>query len=356
MHSKTAENSNKSDTSIYSLNGLPIGGQNGQSLTICDGTPTWTFNGQCPAKITALNCVDIVHTGTLYNSILASSTSSTISYSGGNGGTYTAQSIQSTGVTGLTATLAAGTLNNGNGSLMLTISGTPTSAGIAIFNFVFGNKSCSVQRTILNLWPSGAVFCSGSPTLIVTVTNPVSGKIWMDRNIGATQVAIGSTDAAAYGDLYQWGRRADGHQCRNSVTTSTLSSIDQPTHANFIIASTSPYDWRSPQNDNLWQGVNGLNNPCPNGYRLPTYNELEAERLTWSQNNNIGAFGSPLKLPMAGFRNYNDASLRNVGSLGYYWSSTINTTRSWYLFFSSTDAFMNYNYRSSGYSVRCIKD
>ena len=102
----------------------------------------------------------------------------------------------------------------------------------------------------------------------------------MDRNLGATQAATSSTDVDAYGDLYQWGRRSDGHQCRTSATTSTLSSTDQPAHGNFIIAPSSPYDWRSPQNANLWQGVNGINNPCPSGYRLPTEAELEAEHLS----------------------------------------------------------------------------
>jgi hypothetical protein len=30
-----------------------------------------------------------------------------------------------------------------------------------------------------------------------------SGRIWMDRNLGATQVATSPTDEKAYGDLYQ---------------------------------------------------------------------------------------------------------------------------------------------------------
>jgi uncharacterized protein (TIGR02145 family) len=34
-----------------------------------------------------------------------------------------------------------------------------------------------------------------------------------------------------------------------------------------------PYDWRVPQNDNLWQGVDGTNNPCPEGWRIPTQTE-----------------------------------------------------------------------------------
>ena len=44
------------------------------------------------------------------------------------------------------------------------------------------------------------------------VTNPATGRTWMDRNLGASRVATGNTDAEAYGDLYQWGRAADGHQ------------------------------------------------------------------------------------------------------------------------------------------------
>ena len=59
----------------------------------------------------------------------------------------------------------------------------------------------------------------------------------MDRNLGATQAATSSTDVDAYGDLYQWGRFSDGHQCRTSNTTATLSSVDQPAHGDFITVS-----------------------------------------------------------------------------------------------------------------------
>jgi uncharacterized protein (TIGR02145 family) len=178
----------------------------------------------------------------------------------------------------------------------------------------------------------------------------------MDRNLGASQVATSSTDAAAYGDLYQWGRGTDGHQIRTSGTTATLSNSDNPGHANFITNLSSPYDWRSPQNDNLWQGVSGTNNPCPSGYRLPTIAEWEAERQSWSSNDAAGAFASPLKLPVAGGRSYSNGSLYNVGSYGFYWSSTVDGASSRYLFFSSSNAFMFSNYREGGFSVRCLKD
>ena len=193
-------------------------------------------------------------------------------------------------------------------------------------------------------------------TQVVDVTNPATGKTWMDRNLGASRAATSSTDAEAYGDMYQWGRAADGHQKRNSGTTSTLSSSNTPGHGNFILAPNRPWDWRSPQNTNLWQGVNGVNNPCPQGYRLPTEAELNAERQSWSSNNSAGAFASPLKLPVAGYRIDSHGSLNSVGSRGYYWSSTFSSNYSRYLYFRSNTARMYGLSRAYGFSVRCIKD
>lgn len=200
-------------------------------------------------------------------------------------------------------------------------------------------------------------FC-GTPTEIVDVINPATGKTWMDRNLGASQAATSTTDVASYGDLYQWGRGADGHQCRYTRTTSTLSSTDQPRHNDFITINSGNYDWRSPQNNNLWQGVNGVNNPCPSGYRIPTEAELNAERLSWNSNNNTGAFASPLKLPMAGGRNNINGSLGNFGTLGGYWSSTVSSfgTNSRFLAFAASGSNMNTINRARGYSVRCLKD
>ena len=216
-------------------------------------------------------------------------------------------------------------------------------------------------KTKGNLYPAGSVFCNG-PTAVVEVTNPTTGKTWMDRNIGASQAATSSTDANAYGDLYQWGRASDGHQCRNSATTSTLSSSDQPANGNYILSSgdaiTAPYgDWRSPQNSNLWQGVNGINNPCPSGFRLPTETELDAERLSWSNQNNVGAFASVLKLSSGGLRIYSTGALSQVGIWGNYWSSTIGSPNPKRLFFDNSSASISITFfRAHGSSVRCIKN
>jgi hypothetical protein len=318
-------------------------------------------NNSPSAALTTLNCGSAATTGTLTSGTAASSVSTAISYSGGNAGTYNAQTISSTGVTGLTATLTAGILANGAGSLSFAISGTPSTSGTASFALTIGGQSCSftvpVQVNLVAQYPANSVFCASGPTVIVDVTNPTTGKIWMDRNLGASQAATSSTDAAAYGDLYQWGRRADGHQCRTSATTASLSSTDTPGNGSFITAPNFPNDWRSPQNANLWQGVNGVNNPCPSGYRLPTDIELEAERLSWSVNTSVGAFSSALKLPKAGYRDRNDGLLGSVGVTGLYSSSSVIGTDSRRLDFSNSIAGMSTSSnRAYGFSVRCIKD
>jgi uncharacterized protein (TIGR02145 family) len=190
-----------------------------------------------------------------------------------------------------------------------------------------------------------------------TVVNPITGKIWMDRNLGATQVATNITDAAAYGYLYQWGRGTDGHQIPTSGTTTTLSGSDVSGDLNFILTTNLYNNWRSSQNDNLWQGVNGVNNPCPTGYRIPTATEWFLEYLSWSSQNSSVAFASPLKLPTAGYRSFSVGSpLIDVGTGGYYWSSTVNSTGSMHLYFSISDARTSADFRADGLSVRCIKD
>ncbi|MCI5157215.1 MAG: hypothetical protein D3906_02050 [Candidatus Electrothrix sp. AUS1_2] len=193
---------------------------------------------------------------------------------------------------------------------------------------------------------------------VPTVTS-ATGRVWMDRNLGASRVATSMTDEAAYGDLYQWGRLADGHEQRTSGTTSTLSSSDTPEHGKFIIALSDPdYDWRSPHNESLWQGKEGTNNPCPIGFRLPTITEWETEMNSWSSKNAAGAFASPLKLVLAGNRNHN-GTFTDVGSWGQYWSSTVNSSRSasHSIDIISTNAWLNNSsFRSNARSVRCIKN
>ena len=290
-----------------------------------------------------------------------------ISYTGGNGKSYSGFTVNSTGVAGLSATLGAGVFEIGNGTLTITLSGTASVTGDANFSFTIAGINCSVT-VLVN--PLTTVVCNPlNPTAIVDVTNPATGKTWMDRNLGANRVATVRNDPQAYGSLYQWGRFSDGHQCVNrypedgittSGTTSNNANTAVPFAGNlwdgfFITENSTPFDWLVPQNANLWQGVNGAFNPCPSGYRLPTQAELDAEIASWSSNNSNGAFASPLKLPVAGYRDSN-GTLTVVGSVGRYWTSTVSILNSIGTFISGSTAFTNTYSRNLGYSVRCIKN
>jgi hypothetical protein len=83
---------------------------------------------------------------------------------------------------------------------------------------------------------------------------------------------------------FQWGRAADGHQVPSSFTSSTKSSTDVAANSSF----TTGY-WRSSFNSNLWQGVNGTNNPCPNNWRIPTNSEWTSASSTWAVDPNWGS-------------------------------------------------------------------
>jgi hypothetical protein len=178
----------------------------------------------------------------------------------------------------------------------------------------------------------------------------------MDRNLGASQVAKSHSDELSFGDLYQWGRGSDGHQVRTSSKTNILSNSDSPGNSNFIVVSNG-IDWRSTPNDNLWQGVNGINNPCLTGFRLPTESEWMAEINTWISKDLNGAFASPLKLPAGGYRFPSNGVLGFIGVSSYYSSSSFKIISSQQAMrFNESLAEMNTNWRADGSSVRCIKD
>ncbi|TVQ44537.1 MAG: T9SS C-terminal target domain-containing protein [Saprospirales bacterium] len=206
-----------------------------------------------------------------------------------------------------------------------------------------------------SLFPEGTVHCRGDAGRINEVVNPVTGRSWLDRNLGASRPAFISRDRMAYGDLYQWGRFSDGHQCRNSSDTSELSTENRVEHGHFILKTGTHGDWRTERSDELWDGLDAINNPCPAGYRIPTQSEWREESLSWSSNSIHGAMASPLKLPLSGMRQTN-GNLSMEGSWAFYWSSTIMGDRASAIAITANFAFSRNAPRASGYSVRCIKE
>jgi uncharacterized protein (TIGR02145 family)/prepilin-type N-terminal cleavage/methylation domain-containing protein len=203
------------------------------------------------------------------------------------------------------------------------------------------------------------------------------GLEWLDRNLGATQVATAYNDYKAYGSLFQWGRGADGHEKINWTSSTSGTAVngvtsgpvntDTPGSSFVTVASVTPWDWRTGQNNNLWQGVNGTNNPCPSGFKLPTTAQWQtlAAAIPNFQTGSCGGtsfcreagFNSTLKLTSGGYRDFSSAGLNSLGSYGFYWSSSPVGVYAYFLYFYSTAVYPAHgNYRAYGFSVRCVKD
>jgi hypothetical protein len=196
------------------------------------------------------------------------------------------------------------------------------------------------------------------------VISPYSERVWLDRNLGASRVCTSFDDAECFGDYYQWGRAADGHQLTTAGTTTTAANTIDNVGPDFIVGVSS--DWTVSGVDTngvlrsaVWSRTDGTS-VCPTGFRVPTNAELQGEIPP--QSNNTGFFESDLKLPSAGARYYTTqypGIVRFIGD-GRYWTSTPGFQSFWgsgTLAFADTYALMYTAFsRAYGFPVRCIQD
>ena len=211
---------------------------------------------------------------------------------------------------------------------------------------------------------------------------PTAHKLGWIENLGARRKATAINDVLSYGNHYQWGRPADGHEITvwdGATPTSgrglhgitaleDLATSDTPGHPNFILTNNSAtfYDWRDDNNNNRWATAN--QGPCPAGYHVPTITEWSTADTfdggaatnggaTLGWDNNTETYESALKLPSAGYRERINGSLNHQGTYGHCWSSTVSgTNNARYLTFYSTAANTGSNSRAHGFSVRCLRD
>lgn len=115
-----------------------------------------------------LNCNGLIRSGTPFIESLPNTALLSIPYTSDTTSPYAGQSISSTGVTGLTATLSAGTLTNGSGNFIFSISGTPSSSGTASFPFTINGASCTFTVPVSS--GTANINCAGT-TVTGTLTS-----------------------------------------------------------------------------------------------------------------------------------------------------------------------------------------
>lgn len=244
--------------------------------------------------------------------------------------------------------------------------------GVKVKKFQLDNTTpaCNNADPGTNPGDTGCVtFTYKGQQVIYTTVRGADGKVWLQQNLGSSQVATSMSDADSYGDLFQWGRWDDGHQNRNSATT-TVPSTNNPAGLvgiNEFILGTSPAWWSTNASSDLWNGANSSAitpevavDPCKaigQGWKLPSQADWVAAVSAEGMSSAANAYTSKLKLPAAGYRSQISGGFTYVGERGYYWSSDVAVSGGKYLYNSTGLANPNSGGpRAQGQSVRCIKE
>jgi len=204
------------------------------------------------------------------------------------------------------------------------------------------------------------------------VTSVDTGRVWLDRNLDANKVCENPADKECFGALYQWGRLSDGHQKYSNpstLSTDILPTTITPNHDKFIKVSgdwvASGIDDDGSQRSDRWASSDG-SGICPIGFHVPTYDELKADTIDATGDNQMGASSTAgienfLKLPQGGWRR-TDATIGEFatssdgGGHGFLWTSTPDTDKYEFHYFFNRSCFTDNHLKSSGIAVRCIKD
>lgn len=206
--------------------------------------------------------------------------------------------------------------------------------------------------------------------------------VWAPVNCGY-KAATASDKGYPYGKLYQWGRKYGQGYDENDASGPTfseggVSEVGGNHKNNENVFYTGYSDWVDTRKDKLWNSgteespVKTTYDPCPTGWRVPTYAELNELCQNYSEwtTNEAGQSGrwfsgsapysedvARVFFPAAGCRYYDDGDANGRGNDGYYWSSSPNNYYyfAYLLYFSNGVAYMGNTTRAYGYSVRCVQ-
>ena len=325
-------------------------------------TTTDTTKTSNDVSISGFNCASATIAGKIMKGQPFSNVTATITYTGGNGKTYLTKSHTSTGVTGLSATLLAGTLADGEGTLVYTISGTPSSAGPANFAIVLGGKSCTITITVEDVSQNptsgyGSNITDKEGNSYKTVY--IGTQQWMAENLKVSKYSDGTTIPNITGDT-EW----------SSLTTGAFS------YYNNVAANNAKYgklyNWYA-----VSKTTNGNKNLCPAGWHVPTDAEWtvltdylgeelvaggkmkEVGTTSWISPNTEATNTSLFTGLPGGYRTKEGFYKPIIGAVGIWWSSTESYTgTAWnrILYYDDGGVKRNYSDRENGLSVRCLRD
>ena len=351
----------------YQITGTPSGvGTASFALSIGGKTCTLSRAVLATGTLTSIDCANATNNGTLNATSAASGVTSVISYTGGNGGTHNGQVVTSTGVTGLTATLQAGVFASGIGSLTYSITGTSTSSGIASFAINIGGKTCVLTRKVdgINFTSIGTPVGSFQSNVSDNDGNSyktvqIGTQVWMAENLKTSKYSDGTTIPNI----------TDNTQLSN-LTTGAWAYYNNDAANNAKYGKL--YNWYA-----VSPTTNGNKNVCPTGWHVPTDAEWtvltdylggenvaggklkEVDTTNWISPNTESTNASLFTGLPGGSRYFYGYYYNDVGSYGYWWSSTESSIGSaWYryLHYYSEPAYRNYNSKQYGFSVRCLRD
>ena len=193
----------------------------------------------------------------------------------------------------------------------------------------------------LFLLTTNRYICTNQTTRMSRLRKMTAAEIAAAEKNGTT--AEGTATVA--GLWYQWGRkdpfRHNVAPTKAGGPTTTAVAIENPT--TFYTHSSSPYDWRSGQNDQLWgnnkpsvnpntdRGIKTMYDPCPVGWKVAPqdlWNSVVSGgyKTTYLSINNAKATRNgaqtEIRYYSAGYLSHSTGLSRIVAQNGYYWSSS----------------------------------
>ena len=229
-------------------------------------------------------------------------------------------------------------------SAMLDSTDTKTNASHQTLNYLFNGGGSSPYTNIAvananssNYYDRPAIAKSGTCNNAYCVNNPTSGNWTYDS---VTQTTINGKTSYAQGKIgiyYNFCAASAGSYCYTSG-----ASVNRPNTA-----------------------IDAAEDICPSGWRMPTGGAISTSgdnngggefQNLYNKYNNAKLFQEALSTPLSG--NFNSGKANDQGNSGVFWSSTrVDGYKMFNLYVYATGVYpqdMNYRYRSSGFSMRCI--